>query len=105
MSNDIAINPVGLSTKPTISNKPSYLVIFEDPSSSSGATRKIITIDKPDTGSSFLQMKGFFTEVAEEEILSSYQDILTTARKEDIIEIMIPWNRIFSVRSLVFKAK
>lgn len=106
MSNDISISPVGLNNKVLTFNKPSYLVIFEDyAATKKGNVKKIVTLDKPDCSGNFIQAKGIFSEASEEEVVSSYQNLLTEAKKEDIVEVMIPWNRIFSVRSLVFKAK
>jgi hypothetical protein len=94
---------VGLTNKPQVLNKPSYLVTFEG--NSKGKVKKIITIEKPDVASSHVQVKGIFTELDEEDAQLSYQDILTSAPKETIVELMIPWQRIFQIRSLVFKAK
>ncbi len=103
--NDITISPVSLANRSATFSKPVYLISFEDCSGKKGSSKRMITIDKPDTLSYYVQTKGILTEASEEEILSNYQDLLTAAKKEDIIEVMIPWNRIFSIRSLVFKAK
>jgi hypothetical protein len=104
MSSDISINPISSINKPNQLGKPSYLVTYED-----GATKnkikRFVTIEKPDMGAACVQMKGFLVDSPEEEIISSYQEILTSAAREHMIEVMIPWQRIFSVRSLVFKAK
>jgi hypothetical protein len=104
MSSDITVNPINSINRPTQLNKPSYLITYED-GSVKNKVKRFVTTEKPDTGAAFVQMKGFLTDLSEEEIISSYQEVLTTVHKESMIELMIPWQRIFSVRSLVFKAK
>jgi hypothetical protein len=105
MSVDIAVNPVALINRPVQSNKPCYLLTYEDGAVAKNKIKRIITIDKPETNSSYVHLKGVMTELTEEEVISSYQEVLTTAPKELIIELMVPWHRVFSLRSLVFKAK
>lgn len=105
MSSDIAISPVALNNRLGTTVKISYLVYLDIFENKKGNVKKFITIDKPDTSDSFVQMKGIFTEAPDEDIFSSYQSILTSSKKEDIIEIMVPWNRIHLLKSLVFKAK
>jgi hypothetical protein len=105
MNTDISINPVALINKPVQFNKPSYLLTYEDGAVAKNKVKRIVTIDKPETNSSYVHLKGVMTELSEEEIISSYQEVLTSAPKELIIEVMVPWHRVFSLRSLVFKAK
>ncbi len=107
MSNDISISPISSINRPATFNKPSYLIIFEDypTGKDKNKIKKFITIEQPDTLNAFIKAKGVLSEESEEEITSSYQDLLTGSKKEDILELMVPWNRVFSVKSLVFKAK
>jgi len=85
-----------------ILSKPAYLVTFE----ASGKTKSkfFIAIEKPEFQDAFIQVKGIFSEVSEEEIINSFGEILTQAGKESILEMYFPWHKIVSVRSLVFKA-
>lgn len=101
---DIAINvtskvPVGNP----IANKPSYLIFLEEKSGKNN--RKFLTIDKPDLLNGFVLAKGFYCNNDEEEIINKFQVILTDIKKELIIEVMLPWHKISSMRSLIFKAK
>ena len=105
MSVDISVNPVALINKPTQSNKPCYLLTYEDGAVAKNKVKRIITIDKPETNASYIHLKGVMTDLPEEEVISSYQEVLTSAPRELIIEVMVPWHRVFSLRSLVFKAK
>jgi hypothetical protein len=83
--------------------KPVYLITFE----TSGKVTKakfFIAVEKPEMEEAFVQVKGIFSELSEEEIINSFAEILTTAGKESILEMYFPWHRISSIRSLVFKA-
>lgn len=85
-----------------ILTKPVYLITFENVGKSKA--KFFIAIEKPDFQEAFVQVKGIFSEAAEEEIINSFAEILTTAGKESILEMYFPWQRISSIRSLVFKA-
>ena len=106
MSNDIAIsvsNRVPMGSP--IMNKPSYLITLE---SDTGKTKRyFITLEKPELLNGFVQAKGLFAEkgVAEEKIIVSFADILTSADKVLFLEVLLPWHKICSIRSLVFRAK
>lgn len=105
---DIAVGisnrvPIGSA----ISNKPSYLVSLEEITGKTKTTRYFITTDRPEHLNGFIQVKGIFVDssITEEEIIKNFTDILTSAKKELILEMMFPWHKICSIRSLVFKAK
>lgn len=88
-----------------ISKKPSYLVTIEDTTSAGKKSMKrFITTDKPDLLQGFIQVKGFFSDEGEDEIINNLSDILTSTKKELICEMMFPWHKICSIRSLVFNA-
>ena len=55
----------------------------------------------------FIQTKGIFVDdtLSEEEIITKFASILTTAQKSLFLEVFFPWHKICSIRSLVFKAK
>lgn len=103
--NDIAINATNLIPKATISNKPSYLVVMEEMVKGKLAVKYFIALDRPVTEPHYINVKGFYVDSSEEEIINNYQDMLTNVSRDVIVEMMIPWGRIHKVRSLVFKAK
>jgi hypothetical protein len=101
---------IGVTTRvPTgsqISAKPSYLIyIEEDGTGKNKKIKRFITLDRPELLNGFVQVKGFFSELSDDEIINNYPQVLTTAKKELILEVMFPWHKIHSIRSLVFKAK
>ena len=108
MSNDIAISVSGLpSVGGVIRGKPSYLITLEQNSGKLKSQKFFITTEKPELLNGFVQVKGVFAEnnETEETIIVSFSDILTNAKKELILELMLPWHKIVSIRSLVFRAK
>lgn len=108
MGNDIAVSvsnrvPVGSP----IANKPSYLVALEETVGKTKTIRYFITLDRPEQLNGFIQVKGIFADssLEESEIIKTFSDLLTSAKKELILEMLFPWHKICSIRSLVFKAK
>jgi hypothetical protein len=108
MSNDIAI---GVSSRVPSGgvtvNKPSYLITLEQNVGKNKGVKYFITLDKPELLNGFVQTKGLFIDngMLEEEIIANYSSILVNAKKESILDILFPSQRIFSMRSLIFKAK
>lgn len=103
MSSDISLSPVNTPNRQQVSNKPCHLIVFEDVSK--GKVKKFVTLDRPDNHGQFVQAKGILTDLKDDEIQASYQEVLTSASKDSILELMIPTSRVFYIRSLVFKAK
>ena len=105
MSNDkdFTVNAVGsLANTVQVSKKPSYLITLD-----LGKTKKntyFVSIDKPDFLDGFVQVKGFFSDDEEADIINNISNLLTSLKKELICEMMFPWHKICSVRSLVFNA-
>ncbi len=103
---DFAISVTGAPAVGTISRKPSYLVTLEDPSGK-GKTKgvsRFITLDKPDMQNGFIQVKGIYSDLPEEEIVATFLEILSGTPKEALLDMMFPVQKICSIRSLVFNA-
>lgn len=64
-----------------------------------------ISLEKPLTEGNLLNCKGLFVDKTEDEILKNWQGILTSYKKEDIIELSVPVNEIFLIRNLGYKSK
>ena len=102
---DYAVNSVtGLPQVGTISKKPCYLVTVEDGVGKSLTIKRFITIDKPDLLNGFVQVKGIFCDLSDEEISKTFTEVLTKTSKELILDMMFPWHKICSIKSLVFNA-
>jgi hypothetical protein len=67
--------------------------------------KRFISLDKPDVQNNCVQVKGLYSDLPEDEIIKKFQDILTTAPKEVILDVMFPLHEISSMRSLIFRAK
>jgi hypothetical protein len=53
--------------------------------------------------SNFVQIKGFFSEATEADILVGYRDMSAAMTVTDIVEMWVPWHSIYCIRSLVFR--
>lgn len=105
MSNDIAIQSVGaFPAVPQTNKKPAYLVVLS-PEGKSTKSRMFIALHKPELLNGFIQVKGMFSSASETKIVKEYNELLTSANKENFVEVMFPWHKVLSIRSLVFKAK
>ena len=107
MSNDIAVSVSNrVPNGSFILTKPSYLILLEDNFGKTKTKKYFITIDRPDYLNGFVQARGIFVEKdTEETIINNFSSILTSADKGLFLEMMFPWHKICSIRSLVFKAK
>ncbi len=107
MSNDIAIgNSSLLSGGAPKPSKPLYLIyLTETTVNKIKIIEKFISLDKPTLLQNFIEVKGMFCNLPEDEIIKNYKDILQSASKDLILEVMIPCHKISYMRSLVFKQK
>jgi hypothetical protein len=101
---DLGPNSLTGAIAPTL-KKPPYLIALDN-----GVTGKVhnfqrfISLDKPESVNGFIQVKGIYSDLEEDEIIKNFTDILTSCPKESILEMMFPLHRIYSIRSLVFNA-
>jgi hypothetical protein len=108
MSDIVIVNPTTNINPANLSKKPSYLIVMEPQKTNSkivGPTVYFLTLDKPEFVSNFIQAKGMFSDSSEENICKNYVDMLTTASKDLILEVLIPSHRILYMRSLLYKQK
>jgi len=101
---DFAVSSVGIPSVATVSKKPCYLITLVDPAGKGTIVSRFITLDKPDLLSGFVQVKGTFVEGGDEVLVKTFTEVLAATPKESFIDIMLPWHRIHSIRSLVFNA-
>jgi len=101
---DFAIGAVGLPVVGNISKKPCYLVSLVDSTGKSKNLIQFLAIDKPDLLNGFIQVKGVYTSLAEDELVKGFNDLLSSTPKESILDLLLPCNRVYSIRSLVFNA-
>jgi hypothetical protein len=99
---DFAVSSVGLPQVGKVAMKPCYLVTLLNPAGKKAM--HFIALDKPDLLEGFVQVKGYFSDLSEEELVKTYVEVVTSAPLDSRIEMMFPWHRILSIRSLVFNA-
>lgn len=92
-----------LPTAGALAKKPPHLIYLLD--SKGKLSEKFLSLDKPEFLNGFIQIKGIYTEVPDDEINKNFFDLLTNSPKELIYEMIFPWHRVAAVKNLVFKAK
>jgi len=100
---DFVVSSVGIPSVATVSKKPCYLITLVDPAGK-GTISRFITLDKPDLLNGFVQVKGTFADGSDEVLVKTFNEVLASTIKESFVDIMFPWHRIHSIRSLVFNA-
>lgn len=98
---DFAVGAVGLPTMGAVHKKPCYLVVL---STSSKKTENFVSLDKPESLNGFIQTKGFYSDLSEEDLVKGFAEVVASTPKENVLEMMFPWHRVQSIRSLVFNA-
>jgi hypothetical protein len=99
---DFAVGIAAMPSVGSISKKPCYLIMFEG-GSGKKATH-FIALDKPDSSNGFVQAKGIYCTGTEDSIRENFTELVASAGKEGISDMMFPWHRIHSIRNLVFNA-
>ena len=108
MSNDISINVSNrIPNGSKIISKPSYLITLDQNLGKNKGIKYFITLDKPELLNGFIQAKGLFIgdDMSESDIIINFNTILTSTKKDLILEMLFPLHKICSMRSLAFKAK
>jgi hypothetical protein len=101
---DFGVSVTGIPQVGQVSKKPRYLIILEDAAGKSKSVTHFIAIDKPDLLNGFIQVKGFYSDLNEDTIGKTFADVVENAPKDSIVDIMFPWHRVHSIKSLVFNA-
>jgi hypothetical protein len=102
MAQDTIIQQVSIpSDNITIRRQPTYLVSFTD----STKKNSYFVATKYEEGTSCAKLTGFSIDLDETKIVAGYDDIIKGTDKENFVEMFVPWHRIKSVRSLVFRQK
>jgi|HubBroStandDraft_5_1064220.scaffolds.fasta_scaffold11923_4 hypothetical protein len=85
--------------------KPAYLITLEGGTTGKARNfQRFISLDKPRAENGIVEVKGFFTDKEEDEIVKTFTDILANSPKEFQLEMIFPLQRVHSIRSLVFNA-
>ena len=101
---DFLVGSVGIPSVGHVSKKPCYLITLVDPSGKGTIVSRFISFDKPDLQNGFIQVKGIFSDLGDDKIVKGFGEIVASAPKESILDMLLPWHRVHSIRSLVFNA-
>jgi|ERR1700722_6829027 len=98
---DVAIKPAALQEYRSVGKiVPTYLVSLE-----AGKKELSFIATKFDETNNYAKLVGFYTEETVPNIISKYDEIIKNTNKTNFVEISFPWNRVLSVRSLLYKHK
>ena len=98
---DIALIPAAEVIHSRVTIKPQHLIF-----TSMGKGRdRFLTLDQPEFLPGFIKVKGIFTKKNETEIEENFSSMLKDSPKKDIVEILIPADKILYMRNLIFAAK
>lgn len=106
MSNDIAIGitNVPMGSGVPVKRAPAHLITLEKNNGKVFLVERFISLDRPEALNGFINVKGFFSDSSEGEIIKSFSDLLTSYPKELLLEMMFPLHRVISIRNLIFNA-
>lgn len=103
-SSDVVIQPSGSMdfNKPPQRLLPTYLITVED------GKKDIFFIATKLEQSGFneaVKCIGFYCSISLETVVSTYDELIKTTEASSFVEMLLPWKRIKSVRSLTYKHK
>lgn len=108
MPTDIAISPGNLPTNVPNRSRPYYLVTLVDVVHTAKGTKTVeelfIATDRPTFEVGFIGAKGIYSESSEDKVVKGFADIVATAPKDSVLEMMFPTHRVKHIRSLTFNA-
>lgn len=99
---DFAVSSVGIPSVGQVSKKPCYLVSLTNPAGKKPV--QFISLDKPGLVEGFIEAKGFFIDLSEDQLIKTYSEVVATTSLEARVEMMFPHHRILSIRNLVYNA-
>jgi hypothetical protein len=82
---------------------PAYLVSLEGPKK--GTEQYFIATKYDDAFVHCAKFVGFYHGGPMEDIVSRHSEIIEATPVTNFVEIMFPWNRVLSIRSLVYRHK
>lgn len=102
---DVAISPTGPNEyRVAVRQQPTYLVAMEK--GATGKTIKQFIATKMDVGTgNFAKFIGFYVDANEDDIATNYQELVAKADAEAFVEILVPYSRVATIRSLSYRHK
>lgn len=78
---------------------PTYLVSIEK------SKLLFIAVKFDEASPHTAKLTGFYTEKSADEVVENYVQIISEADISNYMEIQLPWNKIVSIRSLIYRHK
>lgn len=103
MADDVVVQPIRIleAFKAGGRTAPTYLVLIEN-----GKTKlNFVAVKYDDSFVHCGKFVGFYCDKSVEEIKANYDQVIKDTDIGNFIEILFPWNKIFSIQSLVYRHK
>lgn len=103
MPSDAVISPVSITSEFKVATKiiPTYLVHLE----MEKKVNRFIATKFDEHSSNCAKFIGFYCDSPSELIISEYKELIKNTDRTKFVEILVPWNRIVNITSLVFQLK
>lgn len=98
---DVGVKPVGLVENRAVKNMIAYLVSLED----GKKENYFISTRLDDLSAQYIKLIGFYYEGKLENLYANYDEIIKATDKSFFVEMMFPWQRVKSIRSLIYRQK
>ncbi len=85
-----------------VPTKPCYLVKML-PEGKTAKSKLFVAVELPKFDTAFIQVKGFFFDGEESDIVTNYTVRIAEADKNTFVEMWFPVHSIANIRSLIFK--
>ena len=106
MSSDVVVNPVAfVPNGPVAKVQYPHLIKLRDIVGSKVVYSLFLTTEQPNIENNYVKAKGVFLELDEANLLLKLNETISNVNKADIVEVVLPWNRIDHIKNLLFKAK
>src|SRR5882762_1923730 len=105
MPSDLTIQPAAISSDFRVAAKiiPTYLVTLEN-TAKKGEIHFLAT-KFDEHSNNCAKFVGFYSIEPSDKIISEYKELIKNTDKTNFVEVLVPWNRIVNIRSLVFQHK
>lgn len=107
MPTDISITPTNITSEFRVATRiaPTYLVSLESEALRRGAKENFVAVKFDDTSTCYAKFVGFYSNETSDKITAEYKTLVENTDKTNFVEVMIPWDRVINIKSLVFQYK
>jgi len=100
------MNNINIPVGAKVPNKFVYRLTIEDPSKPKKSQYlNYISVNKLDISPALVEFKGFLVDGAQLNTINVYEDAVKIAEKKEIVNLMVPWQRVVSIENILYKQR